>query len=66
MTSGTLTIDPASINNSGLLEANGGTLEIDGTPVTNTGTLKATDNSTLVLNGETLMAVPCRWMSASR
>ena len=53
-TGGTLTIDPGTLTNSGTLEANGGTLQIDGTPVTNTGTLFATDNSTLVLDGETV------------
>src|SRR5208282_1643324 len=50
--SGSLTIDPGTINNSGVLEANGGTLTIDATPVTNTGELLATAGGTLVLNGE--------------
>src|SRR6202035_3221697 len=52
-TAGTLTIDPSSIDNSGLLEANGGELDIDNvTTFTNAGTLLATDNSTLVLSGD--------------
>ena len=53
-TAGTLTIDPGSINNDGLLEANGGELDITGTPVVNAGTLLATNNSTLALDGETV------------
>ena len=56
--SGTLTIDPGSVNNSDLLEANGGTLTIDATPVINTGTLKATDDSTLMLSGNTMTDAP--------
>ena len=53
-TTGTLTIDPGSIDNTALLEANGGALTIDATPVTNSGTLLATDASTLTLSADTM------------
>ena len=49
-----LILNPASLSNAGLVEANGGLLEINDSPVTNTGTLKATGGGTVVLNGETV------------
>jgi fibronectin-binding autotransporter adhesin len=51
---GTSIIDGATIVNSGSIEITSGTLTIDPTPVTNTGTILVTDDSTLVLNGETV------------
>ena len=54
VTSGSLIIDPGSINNSGLLVASAGTMQIDDTPVINTGELLATAGGTLILNGETV------------
>jgi fibronectin-binding autotransporter adhesin len=47
-------ITGASIVNPGNIEVTSGTLTIDPTPVTNTGTILVTDDSTLVLNGETV------------
>ena len=54
-TNGTLTIDPGSINNSGLLAANGGTLVLNGETVTNGGTVQVDVGSTLDLESATII-----------
>ena len=55
ISTGTSFITAATINNSSNLEVAGGTLTIDPATVTNTGTILVTNNSTLVLNGETVI-----------
>ncbi len=54
ISTGTSFITGATINNTNNLEVAGGTLTIDPATVTNTGTILVTNNSTLVLNGETV------------
>ncbi len=51
---GTSFITGATIVNSNNIQITSGTLTIDPTPVTNTGTILVTDDSTLVLDGETI------------
>ena len=54
-TVGTSTIEnTTNFSNAGTLEANGGGLDLTGDTITNTGKLLATDNSLLVLNGDTI------------
>src|SRR5439155_285246 len=56
-TGGTLTIDPSTIANAGLLEADGGERDLnDITSFTNSGTLLATADSLLVLNGDIIVS----------
>ena len=54
MTGGTLTIDPATLINSGTLEADGGELDLTGETVTNTGSLQAVNHGTLQLTDTTV------------
>src|SRR5208282_782624 len=47
-TSGTLTINPSTINNAGTLEADGATLDLVSLAVTNTGTVEATGTDGII------------------